>query len=87
MTAKSLEKPAPSKKLKKWMIFTGWVWQEISGIFSDKEKQLDRRSQKSLFEDTYYSAEKVKSELNYRFEPISEVIARTAAAFRKDKTI
>lgn len=82
LTAKNLEKPAPSKKLKKWMIFLGWIWQEASGVFLNKEKQLDKRSQKSLFEHTFYSAEKLKEALNFEFEPVSEVIARTAANFK-----
>lgn len=85
LTAKSLDKPAPSKKLKKWMIFVGWLWQETSGIFTDKEKQLDKRSQKTLFEDTFYSADKLKSLLHFEFESLSEVIPRTAGAFRKDQ--
>lgn len=86
LTAKALQKPAPGKKLKKWMVLMGWVWQEASGIFSNKEKQLDRRSQKSLFEHRFYSAEKIKAELDFQFAPVSEVIERTAKAYRKDKT-
>ncbi|NJY61152.1 NAD-dependent epimerase/dehydratase family protein [Salinimicrobium sp. CDJ15-81-2] len=86
LTAKALEKPAPNKKLKKWMVFMGWVWQEASGIFSSQEKQLDRRSQKSLFEHTFYSAEKIKAELDFSFEPISEVIKETADIYKQDRT-
>lgn len=84
MTAKSLGKPAPSKMLKKWMIFTAWLWQEISGLFSTKEKHLEMRSQKSLFEHSFYSSAKLRQEINFKFEPISEVIAKTAIFFRKD---
>ena len=85
-TAENLGKPAPSKKLQKWMIFMGWILQEAVGIFSDKERQLDRRSQKSLFEHSFYSAEKLKATLSFEFEPVPEVIARTAQAYKKDHT-
>lgn len=84
LTARDLNKPAPSKRLKKWMIFTGWLWQEISALFTHKERQLDSRSSKSLYEKSFYSSEKFTGEFNYRFEPISEVIKKTAAAFKKD---
>ncbi len=84
MTAKSLGKPAPSKKLKKWMIFTGWLWQEISGLFTNKEKQLEMRSQKTLFEHTFYSSAKLKQQLDFKFEPIQEVIEKSATSFQKD---
>ena len=84
LTAEALQKPAPSKKLKKWMIFTGWLWQEVAGIFSDKERQLGRRSSKSLYEHSYYSSEKLKAALSYKFEPIPEVILRTAKAYKSD---
>ena len=84
LTAQNLNKPAPSKRLKKWIIFTGWVWQEISGLFTRREKQLDSRSQKSLYEHSFYSSEKFKREMNFQFEPISDVIEKTAEAFKKD---
>ena len=87
MTAKELDKPAPSKRLKKWMIFTGWIWQEISGIFSNKEKQLDSRSQKSLFEHTFYSSEKLKQETGFSFEPMQKVIRKTVSAYKKDSRV
>ena len=84
LTAKNLNKPTPSKRLKKWMIFTGWVWQEISALFTQKEKLLEKRSQKSLYEQSFYSSKKFESALNYRFELISDVIERTGKAFKKD---
>jgi nucleoside-diphosphate-sugar epimerase len=84
LTAKRLGKPAPSKKLKKWMIFTGWLWQEISGLFTNKEKQLEMRSSRTLFEHTFYSSAKLKQQLDFEFEPIQEVIEKSATSFRKD---
>ncbi len=49
MTAKSLGKPAPSKKLKKWMIFTGWLWQEIFRIVFQQRKATGHEVSKKPF--------------------------------------
>jgi nucleoside-diphosphate-sugar epimerase len=84
MTAKNLDRPAPSKRLKKWMISIGWIWQEISTLFTKKEKQLDSRSQKSLYENTQYSSEKIKEEMRFEFESVSHAIEKTAIAFKED---
>lgn len=84
LTAHSLGKPVPSKKLKKWMIFTAWLWQEAARIFSDKERQLDGSSHKSLFEHSFYSSIKLKEEFQFQFQPLKAVVDKTAAAFKKD---
>lgn len=83
-TAINLGKQPPSKKLKKWMVNLGWLWQEISGLFSDKEKKLDSRSSKVLFEETLYSAEKFEEHYDHHFEPVEKVIKRTSEIFKKD---
>ncbi|WP_324719860.1 NAD-dependent epimerase/dehydratase family protein [Salinimicrobium sp. HB62] len=85
LTARNLNKPAPSKKLKKWMIFAGWVWQEISALFTHRQRQLDSRLQKSLYEHSFYSSNKLKRELSFEFQPIAGVIETTAEAFKKDQ--
>ena len=84
-TAKALDKIPPTKELKPWMVTTGWLLQQFSSPFSGKERLLDSNSRKSLFENTFYNSDKVKQELDYNFEPISKVIARTAEIFRKEK--
>ena len=86
LVAQSLQKKAPSKKLKPWMVYTGWIWQKITGFLSGKERQLSRQSAKSLFEDTFYSHEKIKEALNYSFEPVADVVQRTGKIFKKDIT-
>jgi nucleoside-diphosphate-sugar epimerase len=84
MTANSFGQPAPAKALKKWMVFTGWLWQELSGLFSNRKKQLEKRSQKSLFEHSFYSSAKLKEQMAFEFKPISEVIEKTASYYKKD---
>lgn len=84
--AGSLQKKAPSKKLKPWMIYLGWIWQEFTGFFFGKERQLNKKSAKSLFQQDFYSNEKVRETLNYTFEPVTEVVRRTGNIFRKETT-
>ncbi|GHA44705.1 NAD-dependent epimerase [Salinimicrobium marinum] len=83
MTARSLDKPAPTRKLKPWMVFFGWI-SEKSLSFLGRKRQLTRQSVKSLFEETFYSNEKIKEQLNFRFESIEQVIERTGKIFRKN---
>ncbi|MGB7842023.1 MAG: SDR family oxidoreductase [Salinimicrobium sp.] len=84
--AENLQKKAPSKKLKPWMVNLGWIWQEVTGFFFGKERQLNKHSSKSLFEETFYSNEKIKEALDYTFEPVNQVIQGTGEIFKKETT-
>ncbi|GAB2760742.1 NAD-dependent epimerase/dehydratase family protein [Salinimicrobium soli] len=86
LVAKSLQKPAPSKKLKPWMIYIFWIYQEIASFFFGKEKQVTGKSASSLFETTIYSGEKLSRELNFTYTPMKEVIEKTGEFFKKDIT-
>lgn len=82
--AKSLQKPEPKKELKPWMVYIGWIFQSIASLFG-REKLISKGDHKSLFEHTYYSAEKIEEELNFKFTPLSEVIKETGKLYKKDK--
>ena len=84
-TAKALEKKPPSKELRSWMVTAGWLIEQLGSLFSGKEKLLDSNSRKSLFQETFYNSDKIKKEFNYEFEPITQVISRTATLFKKDQ--
>lgn len=79
-----LEKPAPLKRLKSWMIYSGWFFQGIKSLFTGEEKNLTLNSAKTLSEESFYSNEKISSALNFEFEPIDMVIERTGKRFRQD---
>lgn len=82
--ANSLGKPAPGIDLKPWMVFMGWISQKTYSLITGKRRQLTRRDVKSLFEETYYSSDKLRSECNFEFEDVEAAIEKTASAFRKD---
>lgn len=77
----SLGKPKPEKKLKKWMLWTGWFSQKAGSLIGIKRK-ITSDSVKTLFENNVYSNEKIIHELNYRFTPITKVIHETGRIFK-----
>ena len=83
VAAKSLDKPSADKKLKPWMVFMGWAGQKFLGFFG-KKRQLTRQSVKSLYEESYYSNEKIKAALDFEFEKMENVIQRTGRIFKEN---
>ena len=84
MVAEKLEKDPPQKKLKPWMIYTGWLLQQVTSIFGKKRK-IRKGDHISLFENSFYSNEKVKNTFDYSFQPIEEVITEIVEAYKKDR--
>jgi dihydroflavonol-4-reductase len=82
LVAASLDKPAPQKQLKPWMVYAGWIFQSISAWFGGK-KLIRKGDHRSLFEDTYYSNDKIKEQLDFQFTPVEEVIKETAEYYKK----
>jgi len=82
-TAEYLNKPKPSKQLKKWMISLGWIFQKIGSWFGAK-REITRESIKGLFAETHYSNTKIKTELDFQFTPVNEVLWETAVKYRKE---
>ncbi len=82
--AEVLKKPAPKNRLQPWMVYTGWLLEVLKSPFSSKERKLNRYSSKTVFQDHYYSNEKVISQTGHEFEPIEEVIEDSAKLFRID---
>lgn len=79
--ASSLGKPEPSKHLRPWMIYIGWLYQSSLGRLLGQQKNLTRSSHKNLFQETRYSSEKIKDTLNLEFESMDQVIRQTGLIF------
>ncbi len=82
MTARSLGKSEPSKELKPWMVFVGWISEKSLSLFGRK-RRLTRQSIKGLYEESYYSSDKIKEQMDAEFERMEPVIERTGKIFRK----
>ena len=82
--SQAMDKSAPKKLLKPWMIYIGWIYQNISKFLAETPKQISRHDAVSLFEHTYYSNKKLKKAFNYNFTPLNEVIWETAKIYKKE---
>lgn len=80
--AQSLGKPAPKKRLKKWMLWTGWFFQKAGSLLSIR-RRLTTETVNSLFEDRVYNNEKIQKEFDFTFTPLEKVIEETGAIFKK----
>jgi nucleoside-diphosphate-sugar epimerase len=84
MVAESLNKSAPKKPLKPWMIKIVWFYQYMASAIFGRKRQLTKKDSKALFEHTFYNNEKIKSDLNFKFIPVKKVIESTGEIFRKE---
>jgi nucleoside-diphosphate-sugar epimerase len=84
LIAKELKKKPPSIKISKTITS---IFQRIDFIVSfltRKPRLITKDSAKSLHSKTYYSAEKIKQEINFSFTSITEVIKEVSASYKKD---
>lgn len=64
------DKPSPRTKLKPWMLYLAWCFEVLKSFFTSYKRQLTLEVIPGLFEDSYYSSEKIKTELNVEFETL-----------------
>jgi len=79
----NMNKSKPSKKLRKWMIAVGWVFQKIGGWFGMK-RQITRDSINGLYEETYFNNSKLKSKLNFEYTSMNKVLADTSEIYKRE---
>ncbi|RZK43820.1 MAG: NAD-dependent epimerase/dehydratase family protein [Pedobacter sp.] len=70
----------PAKEAKPWMLGIAWRALKFISIFTRKAPSLTRDAARSSFNLSYYSNEKVKSELNFNFKPLKESIHEVCVA-------
>jgi len=83
-TAKYMDKPAPSKQLKKWMIALGWIFQKAGSLFGGK-RQITKNAINDLYEKTYFSNHKLKEKLSFEFAPIGDVLNETSQIYKGEE--
>jgi len=83
-TANYMDKPEPSKQLKKWMIAMGWIFQKIGSWFGGK-RQITRDSINGLHEKTYFDNTKIKQSLKFEFTPVTKTLQQTADIYAHQK--
>ena len=68
--SKLYQKPLPKRKLKPWMLYIAWLFELLKSFLSNYKRQLTLEVIPSLFEDSHYSSSKIKSQINFKFEPL-----------------
>lgn len=79
--ADHFKKKRPSKLVKKWQTNIFWRWEWLVSKVSSKKARMSKHSAKSLYSKSYYSSKKIEDTLDFCFESIDSVIARTCKEF------
>ena len=76
-----LGKPIPTKKLKFWQLELGRIGDLLRSLFTKKGRSITKKSIESLRQREIYDNQKIKNELNFKFEPIENSIKLTCEKF------
>lgn len=79
--AENLNASKPSKKLKSWMVFIGWLFQSLGNSLFNTKQEITYHSIKGFKNKSNYDNSKVKKAIDFEFTNISESIQKTAKAF------
>ncbi|MCG9971607.1 NAD-dependent epimerase/dehydratase family protein [Christiangramia crocea] len=82
-TAEYMDKPKPSRQLKKWMITLGWIFQKIGSWFGAK-RQITRDSIRNLYNRTYYNSSSISEAVNLEFTPMAAILKETSHIYLKE---
>jgi len=83
LIAKNAEKKPPRFPIKPWMVNTAYPIIMLYGFLTGKGSVLSRENLTSAFSKTYYSSEKIKEKLGFRFTPISDSLEFIGEIYRK----
>lgn len=70
------KKPKPKMELRPWMLYLAWFFEVLRSFLTSYNRQLTLEVIPSLFEDCFYSTEKIEKELDYEFENLKEYAAK-----------
>ena len=82
--ALKFKKKKPTIKVTKLMSEIGWRLETIKSFLINKPPLLTKHSSKSIHQKRYFSSEKIKKTLDFKFEPISKSIDNICKLFLKD---
>jgi dihydroflavonol-4-reductase len=74
-------KRVPYIKASKWLGAITWRLEALRSFFTGSRPLITKETAKSANQCYYYSSEKIKERLNFKFIPISQSIQDTCAAF------
>lgn len=82
--ADSLGKTPPQIKIGPAFVDFAYPFVFLYGLISGKGNAVSKANMKSAFSKTYYTSEKIKSKIGFKFTPISETIEFVAGVYLKE---
>jgi nucleoside-diphosphate-sugar epimerase len=79
--AESFEVKKPSIKVTKLLSEIAWRFEAIKSIITGKNGLITKETATTALLENFYSNEKIKTRLNYKFHPIQDTIQRTSKLF------
>ncbi len=79
--ATALNKEAPKKEAKAWMLSIAWRFEQLKARFSGLPSGLNKETASSASKTTFFSAKKIEELLNYQFKPLEQSIKEVAQIF------
>ena len=76
--AASLNKPAPNKEAKKWMMQLAWRYESIRAAIRRKSPAITKETAMTACEKYIYDSSKIENKINFEFSSIDDAIKNTA---------
>ncbi|MET1258860.1 NAD-dependent epimerase/dehydratase family protein [Flagellimonas sp. DF-77] len=80
--ASAMNLEPPKKVLKSWQLELLWRLDWLKSVLGGKRRRLSKRTARLFAKRDYYDHSKIKALEGFSFEPLSAVIAKTAAIYR-----
>ena len=84
LMAKSLGKKSPRLKISPWVVDVVYPFVYLFGVLSGKGNSVSKANMKSAFSKTYYSSDKIKIRIGFKFTPVSETVEFVSRIYLKD---
>lgn len=81
--ALKFNKRKPAIKITKFLSEIGWRLETVKSFLTNKPPLLTKHSSKSIHQKRYFSSEKIKTALDFKFEPISKSIETICKLYLK----
>lgn len=80
----ALGKKPPRYRARRWMGEIVWRIELLRSMITGKAPLLTKETARTAMQNHYYSSEKIRKELNFKFRPLSETIEWTCSRFLDD---
>jgi nucleoside-diphosphate-sugar epimerase len=82
--ARELNVNPPKKEAKPWQLQVAWRLDWLSYFFGRKYRKFTKQMASSVLNNSVFSSDKLKSDLNFEFKPLEDSIRQTCELFMKD---